>query len=149
MKSWKELRAAARAVQQRAYAPYSQFRVGCALEAETGEVFAACNVENASFPVTLCAERVALGMAVAAGQRRFRRLVVVTDAPEPVAPCGACRQALAEFTPDLQLEGIGSEGGAVQWSLGELLPEHFRLDKLYSERGRVAPAASAAKETGA
>ena len=115
---------AARAVQLKAYAPYSRFYVGAAIEAEDGRVFTGCNVENASYGVTNCAERVALGTAVSAGARKFRRIVVATDAEPPSAPCGACRQAMAEFGSELLVESVSPKGSR-KWSLAELLPSSF------------------------
>ena len=120
---------AARAAQQRAYAPYSRFRVGCALEADDGRVFVGCNVENASYGLTICAERAAVCAAVAAGAQRFRRAVVVSDADPPAAPCGACRQVLSEFGRDLRVDGVGA-AGAVSWTIAELLPAAFGKEQL-------------------
>jgi cytidine deaminase len=120
---------AARAAQKLAYAPYTNFRVGAALEAESGEIFIGCNVENASYGLTICAERAAVCAAVAAGAQRFRRAVVVSDSDPPAAPCGACCQVLSEFGRDLRVEAIGPRG-TVAWSMGELLPAPFGPDQL-------------------
>jgi cytidine deaminase len=120
---------AARAAQQRAYAPYSRFRVGCALEADDGRVFVGCNVENASYGLTICAERAAVCAAVAAGAQRFRRAVVVSDADPPAAPCGACRQVLSEFGPDLRVDAV-SPAGSLTWTIAELLPAAFGKEQL-------------------
>ena len=94
---WEPLVEAAWAAREHAYAPYSNFPVGAALLVEDGRIFAGCNVENLSYGLTNCAERVAIGAAVAAGARGFLAVVVVAETKEPISPCGACRQVLAEF----------------------------------------------------
>lgn len=118
---------AARAVKERAYAPYSEFRVGAALQSTDGRIFTGCNVENASYPVGLCAERAALGTAVASGARRFGLLAVASDAATPTPPCGMCRQALSEFGMELKIVSTSRDGVCVSWRLRDLLPAHFEL----------------------
>lgn len=135
-----ELRAAAREAMEKAYAPYSGFRVGAAVEAMDGGIHGGCNVENASFSVTMCAERVAIGTAVTAGARRLRRVYVCSTSVEPVPPCGVCRQALSEFGPDLLVVSEGVHGGTRTWRLTELLPEQFRLEEHVGDVGEVPDA---------
>ena len=120
---------AARAARENAYAPYSRYAVGAALETADGRIFTGANVENASLSLTNCAERVALGAAVTAGARQFNRLVVVTVSSPPAAPCGACRQMLSEFGGDMTVEAVGP-GGVRRWRLAELLPDAFAEDDL-------------------
>ena len=120
---------AARRVRDRAYAPYSKFRVGAALEGEDGSVHVGCNVENASYGLAMCAERVAVGAAVAAGVQRVRRVAVVTDVEPPAAPCGACRQVLAEFGPDAEIIAAGPRS-TLRWRMTDLLPAPFSGSQL-------------------
>jgi cytidine deaminase len=134
----------ARAVRDRAYAPYSAFKVGAVLEAEDGSLHVGCNVENASYPLAVCAERNAVAAAVAAGRLRFRTLAVCSSGTEPVAPCGGCRQVLAEFGIDLRVISEGEGGGRREWMLAELLPDPFSSDAV----GRRADAPRAARPTG-
>jgi cytidine deaminase len=116
---------AALKARQQAYAPYSKFPVGAAVLTEEGQVFIGCNVENASFGLTNCAERAAVFAAVAAGHRQFAAVAVATEGG--YSPCGACRQVLAEFSDDLPILIIDarSEGRVEEVSLTELLPRRF------------------------
>jgi cytidine deaminase len=124
-----ELTRLAEAAQEQAHAPYSGFRVGAALEAVDGRVFVGANVENASYGLANCAERVALGAAVVQGARVFRRIVVVSDSNPPASPCGACRQALAEFGLELEVLAVGPHGSR-RGQLAELLPDAFGPEDL-------------------
>ena len=124
--NWQPLLDAARTVRERAHAPYSRFLVGAALLAENGAIYTGCNVENRSYGLTVCAERNALGAAVAAGQRRFVALVVDTPASPPAPPCGACRETLAELCDDsLPVLMVNDAGERREVTLGELLPYRF------------------------
>jgi cytidine deaminase len=109
--------------------------VGAALLAADGRVFDGCNVENASFPVGVCAERVAIGHAVVSGARDFRRLVVASSGSRPASPCGMCRQALAEFGLDLEIVSVSSDGKKASWLLADLLPADFRLAEVLAGDG--------------
>ena len=126
-----QLRASAEQAMQRAYAPYSDFRVGAALLCSDGEIVAGCNVENSSFPSGGCAERGALFAAVVAGHRKFTHLVIVTEAEDPTPPCGMCRQALVEFSPSLEITSLTASGAEARWSLAELLPHPFTPQSLH------------------
>jgi len=120
-----ELVAAALSSRIQAYAPYSKFLVGAALLSEDGRIFTGCNVENASYGLTICAERNAVFAAVAAGCRTFTHIVIATDTPQPTPPCGACRQVLFEFSPNLIIGLATPAGLQSRYTLGELLPGAF------------------------
>lgn len=122
---WDALRGAASAVRANAYAPYSGFAVGAALLAEDGTVFTGTNVENASYGLSLCAERSALAAAVAQGVRRFVALAIVAPGPLPASPCGMCRQVLAEMPPSFPVRCWTPEGAVLDTSVAELLPHAF------------------------
>jgi cytidine deaminase len=122
MKSLAELQKRACDAREAAHAPYSNFFVGAALETTEGQIFTGCNVENLSYGLTLCAERTAVVSAVAAGARAFRRIVIVADSREPITPCGACRQVLAEFAEDLEVISVNLQGKKYRTKLSTLLP---------------------------
>jgi cytidine deaminase len=124
-----DLATQARAAMRHAWAPYSEFKVGAAIEADDGRVFTGCNVESASYGLTICAERMALGAAVVAGARRLKRVMVTTEVDPPAAPCGACRQLLAEFGLDLEVIAMGPATER-RWTLAALLPDAFTKETL-------------------
>lgn len=122
--------AAAAAARERAFAPYSNFKVGAALLTEDGTVVPGCNVESASYGLTICAERVAIARGVTDGYRCFTRVAVVTDTPAPTPPCGACRQLLWEFAPDAEVVLANLKGDVVTWAVKDLIPGAFDAKQL-------------------
>ena len=128
MKNPRQLIAAARRARLNAYAPYSKFAVGAALLSRSGKVFFGCNVENASYGLTICAERNAVFQAVAAGERKFAAIAIVARAKGKVRPCGACLQVLAEFAPDIRVI-IANRKKTEELTLADLLPQRFTFRK--------------------
>ena len=108
-----------------AYVPYSHFPVGAALECDDGTVYTGCNIENAAFPCTICAERAAIFKAVSEGHRTFRRIVVAGRSEKFCVPCGSCRQVMREFAPEMEVICLNGKGEARHFALKELLPESF------------------------
>jgi len=121
----RDLWRAAKDVMERAYAPYSAFRVGAALETKNGRIFVGCNVENSSYGLTICAERSAVASAVAAGERKFKRILIATSTAKITPPCGACRQVLKEFGLNIKVLMAGKKK-IKQASLSKLLPSAFK-----------------------
>lgn len=115
----------AMAAMERAYAPYSGFRVGAALLATDGSVTEGCNVENAAYPAGICAERAAVAAAVARGVRDFAAIVIATEAEIPTSPCGMCRQVLMEFSPQMTVVSVTRAGADARWTMSDLLPDAF------------------------
>ncbi len=132
--SMDDLIRAARAVREHAYAPYSRYRVGAAVLADNGKIYAGANVENASYGLSICAERNAVSAAVLDGARRVLACAVVTQSDPPAAPCGMCRQTLAEFAPAdpeaVRVALVGTGGARRDATLAELLPLSFRPEDL-------------------
>ncbi len=127
MQQFRKLVTAAKTAQRRAHAPYSKFRVGAALLAKSGQVYTGCNVENASYGLTICAERVALTKAVSEGHRQFKAIAVVAPSAS-LSPCGACRQVLAEFGDMVVVCADSRDARRIRFNLlSELLPHTFKL----------------------
>ena len=124
-REWTELRTRALAAMEHAYAPYSQFRVGAAVLGSDGSISDGCNMENASYPAGMCAERAAIAAAVARGVREFKAIVIATEADTPTPPCGVCRQVLMEFAPRLTVLSVTRAGDEAQWLISDLLPHAF------------------------
>lgn len=121
----RRLRAAALEARERAYAPYSGFKVGAAVLAASGKVFTGQNVENASYGLGVCAERTAIFAMIGAGERSMKAVAIATDAPHPTAPCGACRQVIREFGPDALILLVTAGGAEATHRLRDLLPFDF------------------------
>lgn len=125
MVDYQTLLADAQIARERAYAPYSRFKVGAALLTASGRIFHGCNIENAAYPVCLCAERAAMAAAWSAGETEFVAIAVVADTPGPVAPCGMCRQFMFEFAPDMPVLLANLTNQTQHTSPRELLPGGF------------------------
>jgi cytidine deaminase len=126
----KELLATARKARAKAYAPYSNFHVGAAVLASSGRIFSGCNVENASYGLTCCAERNAIFAMVGAGEKTIREILVIGESKEFLPPCGACRQVIAEFAaPAVKVHMANRQGACLTTTVGELVPFIFHLQK--------------------
>lgn len=128
----KQLFEEAKKAQQQSYSPYSNFPVGAVVEGEDGTLYAGSNIENASYSLTNCAERTAIFHAITQGARGFRRLAVIGPNEEPIAPCGACRQVLAEFCrPDMPILMFNQQGEVTETTVEKLLPAAFSKEDVY------------------
>lgn len=120
------LTAAAWQAREQAYAPYSGFAVGAAVQGASGKIYGGCNIENVSYGLSNCAERTAMFQAIAQGERQLLRLVVCADTPEPVTPCGACRQVMQELGPQMEVLLVNKRGQQRHTTVAELLPDGFQ-----------------------
>jgi cytidine deaminase len=143
-RDWVALEAAARAVLARAHAPYSGLQVAAALQMPDGRIVTGVNVENASYGLTLCAERNALSAAVTLGAGAAQALLLVSSMPEPITPCGACRQVLLELAPEATVRCLGRDGGELRTSVAALLPGAFSARALPTPK-RAPPAEPASR----
>jgi cytidine deaminase len=125
-----QLIAAALAVRENAFAPFSRFQVGAAIEDADGDVYTGCNVENATYGLTICAERAAVFHAISEGARKFKRIAVAADTEVLTPPCGACRQILWEFCGDIEIVLVNPRGKIETWRLKELFPKPFDVSYL-------------------
>lgn len=121
--------AEATAVRENAYVPYSNFKVGAAIRSVSGAIYCGCNVENAAYPEGTCAEAGAVAAMVAAGETKITQIVVIADCPQPISPCGGCRQKLAEFSDaDVPVTLLNTDGVTLETTVGALLPGVFDQD---------------------
>jgi cytidine deaminase len=130
MSEYESLVVAAKQARENAHAPYSNFRVGAALHASSGRIFGGCNIENASYGLTVCAERIAIFKALSEGERNFDAIAVVTDTERLTPPCGACRQLIWEFCGDVPVILSNIQGKTETISMHELLPRPFDASNL-------------------
>ena len=130
MSEYDHLITAAKQARENAHAPYSNFRVGAALRATSGRIFSGCNVENATYGLTICAERVAVFKAISEGARKFQRIAIAADAEKLTPPCGACRQILWEFCGDIEIILVNPRGDSETMHLRDLFPRPFDANSL-------------------
>ncbi len=134
MKTKQALIEAAKTIREKAYVPYSRFQVGAALQTVSGNIYTGCNIENAAYPVTCCAERVAIFQAIANGEKSFTEMAVVADTERPVPPCGSCRQVMSEFFPsDMLIHLTNLKEDVKTVKVEELLPFSFQPSDLEQE----------------
>lgn len=130
----KELLEKAKSVQKNSYSPYSKFPVGAALRSDKGNIYTGCNVENISFGLTICAERNAVFKMVASGDRKIKEILILGNTEEPLAPCGACRQVLAEFSePDTTVYMVGKGDKFIKTDMMSVLPHVFNAKEMKNE----------------
>lgn len=132
----KELILSAIKAKERAYAPYSGFRVGASLLTKSGKIYTGCNVENASYSLTICAERVAVFKAVSDGERDFKSIAISFDSEKFIYPCGACRQVLAEFSPNIKIILVNGNGNTMETTLQKIFKEGILLKDQVQRNGK-------------